>query len=90
MSSNLANSIKASGVIAFSTFIEAIRNRLLYIALFFVILLIGLSVAAASVSIWERGRLIIDVGLAAAIGIGSIIANIITPTIAYTIINKIG
>jgi len=64
--------------IAVGTFLGAVRNRLLLIALFFAVVLIGFSVAAASVSPWEQGRLIIDVGLAASSGFGSIIAVALT------------
>ena len=61
-------------VVAWTTALEALRNRLLLVAVSFAVVLMGLSVAAASVSMGERARLILDVGLAAASGLGSIIA----------------
>lgn len=62
------------GVVAMATLLEAIRNKLLLVAVFFAIVLVGLSVTAASVSIGEHSRLIIDVGLAAASALGSVVA----------------
>ncbi|MBI3179861.1 MAG: ABC transporter permease [Deltaproteobacteria bacterium] len=56
------------------TFVEAIRNRLLLLSALFALVLVGLSVSAASVSIGEQSRLIVDVGLAAASALGSAIA----------------
>lgn len=70
----MSRALTATGVVAFATLLEAIRNRLLLVAVFFAIVLVGLSVSAASVSIGEQGRLIIDVGLAAASALGSVIA----------------
>jgi hypothetical protein len=70
----MKRSMTGALVVAVATATEAIRNRLLLVGLFFAVVLVGLSVAAASVSIWERSRLIVDVGLAAASGLGSIMA----------------
>jgi len=67
-------------VIAWTTVLEAIRNRLLLVAMTFVIVLVALSVVAGSVSLGERGRLIIDIGLFASSAIGSIIAAALTIT----------
>jgi ABC-type transport system involved in multi-copper enzyme maturation permease subunit len=64
----------AAGVVAWATLLEAVRNRLLLVAVFFAVVLVGLSVSAASVSIGEQSRLIVDVGLAAASALGSVIA----------------
>jgi Cu-processing system permease protein len=61
-------------VLGVATLVEAIRNRLLLVSAFFALVLILLSVAAASVSYGDRGRMIVDVGLAAASGVGSLIA----------------
>jgi ABC-type transport system involved in multi-copper enzyme maturation permease subunit len=61
-------------VVARTTLLEALRNRLLLVTVAFAVVLVGLSVSAASVSIGEQSRLIIDVGLAAASAIGSVIA----------------
>lgn len=70
--------LRGIGVIATATLIEAIRNRLLLVATAFVVILIGLSVSAASVSFGEQTRLIVDVGLASASAIGSVIAIALT------------
>lgn len=66
--------VNGSVVVALGTWLAAMRNRLLLVSLVFAVVLVGLSVAAASVSLGDQGRLIIDVGLAAASGIGSVIA----------------
>ena len=65
-------------VVALSTLLEAVRKRLLLVTVAFSLALVGLSVAIAAISIGEQARLIIDVGLAAASGLGSIIALAIT------------
>lgn len=66
--------LRGAAVIGWTTLLEAVRNRLLVVAVLFGVVLVGVSVAAASVSIAERARLIIDVGMAAASGLGSLIA----------------
>lgn len=76
--SQLPSPLRASFIIGKTTFLEAIRNRLLIITLFFVATLIALSVTAASVSLGERTRLILDVGLAFGSAVGSIIAIALT------------
>lgn len=70
--------LRGALIVGITTLLEAIRNRLLLVALFFALVLVAASIAAASVSIWEQSRLIIDVGLAAASGLGSIIAIALT------------
>lgn len=70
----LVENLRGAWVIARTTMLEALRNRLLLITLMFILGLTALSVAVAAVSMWERHRLIIDVGLAAASGLGSVIA----------------
>lgn len=65
-------------VIAQTTVLAALRNRLLAIAVLFGVALVAISIAAASISIGERARLIIDVGLAATSGLGSVIAVALT------------
>ncbi|MEE8409589.1 MAG: ABC transporter permease subunit [Myxococcota bacterium] len=74
----MKQAFKGIGVVGAATLLEAIRNRILLVAVFFAVVLVGLSVSAASVSIGEHERLIIDVGLAAASALGSIIALSIT------------
>lgn len=66
--------LRGSLVIASATVLEAFRNRLFAVAILFGLVLIAMSVAAASVSISERARLIVDVGLAASSGLGTVIA----------------
>ncbi len=70
----LTHQIKATLALARATLTEALRSKLLWVGVMFAVLLIGLSVAAASVALYERARLIIDVGLAAQSGLGSLIA----------------
>ncbi len=50
----MINHARATASIAYMTFLEAIRNRLIMIAFLFAIVLIGLSVAAGSVSLGHR------------------------------------
>ena len=69
---------RATISIAYMTFLEAIRNKLIMVALLFAVVLIGLSVAAGSVSLGHRGRLILDVGLAATSAISTLIAIALT------------
>ena len=66
--------LRGSLVIASATVLEAFRNRLFAVAILFGLVLIAMSVAAASVSISERARLIVDVGLAASSGLGTVLA----------------
>lgn len=70
--------VRAAFVIGWVTFLEAIRNRILVVVLMLSIALTILSIAVAAVSIGERARLIIDVGLAAASAIGSLVAVALT------------
>lgn len=66
--------LNGARVIAGTTLREAVRNRVLLIALAFALVLVVLSMSAAALSIWERSRLIIDVGLGAAGIVGSVAA----------------
>jgi Cu-processing system permease protein len=74
------NVLRATGVIAWTTTLEALRNKLLLIGIAFGLVLVGLSVTAAAIVIGERARLIIDVGLAAASVIGTIMTIAVTVT----------
>lgn len=56
------------------TLIEALRSRLIWVSLVFSVILIVASVAGASVALYEQSRLIVDVGLAAASIVGSVVA----------------
>ncbi len=61
-------------VIAFNTFRENLRDRILYNLLFFALLLIGASVLLASLTIMEHHKIVTDMGLAAINLVGVIIA----------------
>ncbi len=61
-------------VIARHTVRDAVRNKVLYVLLFFAMLLIGMSVLLASLSYVERERILQDVGLAAIRLFGAAIA----------------
>lgn len=70
--------LQGAVAIGVGTLLEALRSRLLLISMFFALVLVTLSVAAASVSFGEQSRLIIDVGLAAASVFGVLIAISLT------------
>jgi ABC-type transport system involved in multi-copper enzyme maturation permease subunit len=67
--------IRAAFIMGLGSLLVAIRSRLLLVSLAFAVILVALSVAAASVSFGEQARLIVDVGLAAASGLGSLMAT---------------
>jgi ABC-type transport system involved in multi-copper enzyme maturation permease subunit len=83
--------------IAANTVRDAVRNRVLYILVFFSLLMIGTSVALATLSYVERERILQDVGLAAIrffgaaiaifMGVGLIHREVERRTI-YTILSK--
>lgn len=60
--------------IGYGTWLEGVRNRLLLVVVAFALVLVALSVAAASVSFGERARLIIDVGTFFSSGLGGVMA----------------
>lgn len=66
--------IRVTLVIGGGTLLEALRNRVLLVSLAFAVILVGLSVSAAAVSYAEQARLIVDIGLAAASGLGGVVA----------------
>ncbi|MBI5194033.1 MAG: ABC transporter permease subunit [Nitrospirae bacterium] len=84
-------------VIAINTFKEAIRDKILYNLLFFALLLISLSLLFATLTVGDRSKIIIDLGLASInvfgllisvfLGIGLISKEIEKRTI-FTIIAK--
>jgi ABC-type transport system involved in multi-copper enzyme maturation permease subunit len=61
-------------VIAWNTFRENLRDKILYNLLFFALMLIGASVLLADLTITEQKKLVTDVGLAAINLVGVIIA----------------
>lgn len=60
--------------IAWNTFREAVRDRILYSILAFALLLIGASVILAGLSIGQEGRIVKDLGLASTTLFGTFIA----------------
>ncbi|HJT19322.1 MAG TPA: ABC transporter permease subunit [Nitrospira sp.] len=66
--------MKPIGVVAFNTFRESLRDKILYNLLLFAGLLIGLSVVLADLTITEHHKMIADMGLGAINLIGVIIA----------------
>jgi ABC-type transport system involved in multi-copper enzyme maturation permease subunit len=61
-------------VIGLNTFRENLRDKILYNLLFFAVLLIGVSILLADLSIMEHHKLVTDIGLAAINLVGVIIA----------------
>jgi ABC-type transport system involved in multi-copper enzyme maturation permease subunit len=61
-------------VIAWNTFRENLRDRILYNLVIFAVLLIGLSVLLGGLTISEQSKIITDVGLAAVNLVGIVIA----------------
>ena len=68
----MTSALRAALVIAASTWLQAVRNRVLVISVFFAVLLIATSLAAASLAHGERTRLIVDIGLAAQSALGAV------------------
>ena len=87
----------ATAAIAANTVRDAVRNRVLYILVFFSLVMIGTSVALATLSYVERARILQDVGLGAIrffgaaiaifMGVGLIHREVERRTI-YTILSK--
>lgn len=72
--SPVAQAGRVTLVLTASTLIEALRSRLVWVSVVFSIILILASIAGASVALYEQARLIVDVGLAAASVVGSVVA----------------
>jgi len=68
----------------YTTLLESIRNRVLWVVVAFMVMLVVLAMAAASVSIGEQARLIVDVGMA----ITSIVGTVIAITSAITFMTR--
>jgi len=89
--------MKKIAIIAFNTYKEAIRDKLLYNLLIFALLLIGCSVILSSLTIGERSKIIIDISLASInlfgvliavfVGIGLVSKEIEKKTI-FTLLSK--
>lgn len=89
--------MRSIAAIAFNTFKEAVRNRVLYVILFFSLLMIGASGAISQLSITEHGRIIKNLGFASinlfgvaiAIFVGvSLVYNELEKRTIYTIVSK--
>lgn len=68
------SSLERIGAIAWNTVREAVRNRVLYVLLFFALVLIGTGLLLSVLSYVERDRILQDVGLAAIRLFGAAIA----------------
>jgi ABC-type transport system involved in multi-copper enzyme maturation permease subunit len=75
-------------VIALNTFREAVRDRILYLLLFFAALAIGLSRVLALLTVGDRIKIIKDVGLAAISFFGALMAILIGTGLVYKEIEK--
>ena len=62
------------GAIAWNTFREAVRDRILYSILAFALLLIGAAVILAGLSLGQESRIVKDLGLASTTLFGTFIA----------------
>ena len=75
-------------VIAFNTFKEAIRDRILYLLLFFAGMSIALSRVLALLTVGDRVKIIKDVGLASISLFGALMAILIGTGLVYKEIDK--
>jgi ABC-type transport system involved in multi-copper enzyme maturation permease subunit len=75
-------------VIALNTFREAVRDRILYLLLFFAALTIGLSRVLALLTVGDRLKIIVDVGLAGISFFGALMAILIGTGLVYKEIDK--
>ncbi len=74
--------------IAFNTFKEAIRDRILYLILFFAVVCIGFSRLLALLTVGDRVKIIKDVGLASLSIFGALMAIMIGTGLVYKEIEK--
>ena len=74
--------------IAFNTFKEAIRDRILYLILFFAVVCIGFSRLLAMLTVGDRVKIIKDVGLASISLFGALMAILIGTGLVYKEIEK--
>lgn len=74
--------------IAFNTFKEAIRDRILYLLLFFAVLTISFSRVLALLTVGDRVKVIKDVGLASLSLFGALMAILIGTGLVYKEIDK--
>ncbi len=76
------------GVIARNTFKEAVRDRVLYLLLFFAALAIGLSRVLAVLTVGDRIKVVKDVGLASISLFGALMAILIGTGLVYKEIER--
>jgi len=74
--------------IAFNTFREAIRDRILYLLLFFAIVFIAFSRVLALLTVGDRIKIIKDVGLASLSFFGALMAILMGTGLVYKEIDK--
>jgi ABC-type transport system involved in multi-copper enzyme maturation permease subunit len=75
--------LRRLGAIAWNTFREAIRNKILYALLFFGIAVIGAALALGQLMLGEEGRLIRDLGLGGISLFGVLIAVFVGVSLLY-------
>ena len=74
--------------IALNTFKEAIRDRILYLLLFFAALILGLSRVLALITVGDVGKILLDVGLATLSLFGALMAILMGTGLVYKEIDK--
>ena len=74
--------------IALSTFRESIRNKIFYNLLFFALMMIGISVILANLTIGEDLKIIKDFGLSCISLFGTLIAIFVGISLVYKEIDK--
>lgn len=74
--------------IAFNTFKEAIRDRILYLLLFFVVVIFILSRVLALITVGDVGKILMDVGLATLSLFGALMAILMGTGLVYKEIDK--
>jgi ABC-type transport system involved in multi-copper enzyme maturation permease subunit len=77
-----------AAVIALNTFREAVRDRVLYLLLFFAGAAIGLSHVLSLLTVGDRLKVIMDVGLAALSFFGALMAVLIGTSLVHKEIDK--
>lgn len=70
----MTQTLRGVAVLGAATVLQAIRSRLLWVSVVFAVVMVGLSMSAAGVALYEQARIIVDTGLAAASGLGTAVA----------------
>ncbi len=84
----IPSSIKKIWAIILNTFREAVRDRILYAIVFFAVLILILSTIMDIITIGQRAKIIIDVGLASISIFGTLIAIFVGIGLVYKEIDK--